>query len=206
MSDFTAGVLDWNGCSLRYAEAGEGPAVVIFLAGEGELFDDVAATLATRRRVIVFDVPDLDTVQTQDCAAYLAQALARLGVSSFSVLGVSRGATLALAQAIHTPTQVQRLVLISPPLAAVQHPELGERLSEITAPTLVLVGTRDRSGARVAGRTCRERIPASHLLLVYEAGHAIIADRREACLAPINEFLDRGEGFIVFQDSQMIRP
>lgn len=206
MNDFTAGVLDWHGRSIRYTEAGAGPAVVIFPAGEGELFDDVAMTLATRHRVIVVDAPALDASQTQDCAAHLAQALARLGVSSFSVLGVSRGATPALAQAMCTPTQVQRLVLISPPLASVQHPELGERLSEIKAPTLVLVGTRDRSGARVAGRTCRERIPSSHLLLVYEAGHAIIADRREACLAPINEFLDRGEGFIVFQDSQMIQP
>ncbi|MBI3246797.1 MAG: hypothetical protein HYZ50_09840 [Deltaproteobacteria bacterium] len=206
MSDFKAGVLDWNGRSLRYAEAGAGPAVVIFSTGEGELFDDVAAALAIQRHVIVFDVSDLDAVPTQDCAAHLAQALTRLGVASFSVLGVSRGTTPALAQAIHTPTQVQRLVLISPSLASVQHPELGERLSEIKAPTLVLVGTRDRSGARVAGQTCRERIPASHLLLVYEAGHAIVADRREACLAPINEFLDRGEGFIVFQDSQMIRP
>jgi len=71
---------------------------------------------------------------------------------------------------------------------------------------LVLVGTRDRSGSREAGHICREQIPACHLLLVYDAGHAIAAERREACLSPIGEFLEQGEGFIVFHESQMIRP
>ncbi len=111
-----------------------------------------------------------------------------------------------MAQAVYTPEQVQRLVFLSPALASVQHPELGARLREVKAPTLVLVGTRDRSGAREAGHICRAQIPACHLLLVYDAGHAIAADRREACLAPIGEFLEQGEGFIVFHDSQMIRP
>jgi pimeloyl-ACP methyl ester carboxylesterase len=88
----------------------------------------------------------------------------------------------------------------------VENPELGVRLRDVKAPTLVLVGTRDRSGSRDAGHTLREQIPACHLLLVYDAGRAIAAERREACLSPINEFLEQGEGFIVSHDSQMIRP
>ena len=75
---------------------------------------------------------------------------------------------------------------------------------EIATPTLVLVGTRDRSGSRDAGHVCRERIPACHLVLVYEAGQALLADRREACLTPINEFLEQGEGFIVFHESHLV--
>lgn len=70
----------------------------------------------------------------------------------------------------------------------------------------VRIGSRDRSGSREAGRLCRAQIPECYLLLVYEAGQAIAADRREACLSPIREFLTQGEGFIVSHDSQLIRP
>jgi pimeloyl-ACP methyl ester carboxylesterase len=206
MSSFKEGILKCNGLTIRYAESGEGQPVVVFPAGDGKLFDDAAAALAMHHRVIVLDVPVSSLGKTQDFAEHLAQALARLGVASFSVIGVSHGATPALAQAVYTPEQVQRLVLLSPLLASVQNPELGARLREVKAPTLVLVGTRDRSGSREAGHICREQIPACHLLLVYDAGHAIAADRREACLSPIGEFLEQGEGFIVFHDSQMIRP
>ncbi len=206
MSGVKEGILEGNGLTIRYAESGEGQPVVVFPAGDGELFDDVAAELATHHRVIVLDVPASGMAKIQDFAENLAHALARLSVASFSVIGVSQGAILALAQAVYTPEQVQRLVFLSPTLASVQHPELGARLREVKAPTLVLVGTRDRSGAREAGHICRAQIPACHLLLVYDAGHAIAADRREACLAPIGEFLEQGEGFIVFHDSQMIRP
>jgi pimeloyl-ACP methyl ester carboxylesterase len=206
MSSFKEGVLECNGLTIQYAESGEGQPVVVFPAGDGALFDDVAAALATHYRVFVVDAPASGLGKSQDFAETLAQALAGLGVASFSVIGVSQGAILALAQAVYTQEQVQRLVLLSPPLASVQHPELGAKLREVKAPTLVLVGTRDRSGSREAGHICRAQIPACHLLLVYDAGHAIAADRREACLAPIGEFLEQGEGFIVCHDSQMIRP
>jgi pimeloyl-ACP methyl ester carboxylesterase len=156
-------------------------------------------------RVIVLDVP-ANMGTTQDFAEELLPELARIGVGSFSVIGVSRGTTAALAQAVYTPEKVRRLILVSPSRALAQDPELGARLSDMKVPTLVLVGTLDRSGSREAGHTFREKIPTCHLLLVYEAGHAIVADRHDACLAPIGEFLEQGEGFIVFHDSQMIRP
>jgi pimeloyl-ACP methyl ester carboxylesterase len=206
MSDFTEGVLECNGLSIRYAEAGEGKAVVVFPASEGVLFDEVAAALAAHHRVFILDVSTLDTSKLYDSAQSLAQALARLGVASFSVIGMSRGVTSALTQAVSTPEQVQRLILVSPPLAAVQHPELSAKLREVKAPTLVLVGTRDHSGSREAGHLCRERIPACYLVLVYDAGHEIAADRHDACLSPLREFLEQGEGFIVSHESQMIRP
>jgi len=206
MSGFKEGVLEYNGLTIRYAESGAGQPVVVFPAGEGALLDDVAAALALQHRVIVLDASTSGVGKVQDFAKNLAQALARLGVASFSVIGVSQGATPALAQTIYTPEQVQRLVLLSPPLALVQHPELGARLREVKAPTLVLVGTRDRSGSREAGHRCREQIPSCHLLLVYDAGQVIATDRREACLSPIGEFLEQGEGFIVSHESQMIRP
>jgi pimeloyl-ACP methyl ester carboxylesterase len=206
MSDFQEGILDCNGVSIRYVESGAGEAVVIFSVSPDALFDEVAEGLATRYRVIVLNVPVSGVGKLQACAEHVSQALAQLGVKSFSVIGISQSAAFALAQVVYTPAQVHRLVLLSPPLAAVQHPELEARLGKVKAPTLVLVGTRDRSGSREAGRLCRERIPTCHLLLVYEAGHAIAVDRREACLSPISEFLEQGEGFIVSHESQLIRP
>jgi pimeloyl-ACP methyl ester carboxylesterase len=206
MSGFKEGVLECDGLSIRYVESGEGRPVIVFPAGDGALFDDMAAELAMHHRVIVLDVPASDMAKIQDRAENLSHSLARIGVAPFSVIGVSRGSLLALAQAVYTPEWVDRLILVSPPLASMQHPELGDKLREVKAPTLVLVGTRDRSGAREAGRMCREQIPACHLLLVYDAGHAIAADRREACFSPIGEFLEQGEGFVVFHESQMIRP
>jgi pimeloyl-ACP methyl ester carboxylesterase len=206
MNEVRENILESNGVSIRYLESGAGRPVLIFPAGDGLLFDEVAEALALQHRVMVCDLPASGRTQRQDWAIHLARALARLDVASFSVIGVSQGTAPALAQAIYTPKQIDRLILLSPPLAAVQDAELGSRLREITAPTLVLVGTRDRSGSRQAGHRCREQIPSCHLILVYEAGHAIAADRREACLSPIGEFLEQGEGFIVCHDSQLIHP
>ena len=76
----------------------------------------------------------------------------------------------------------------------------------ISAATLVLVGTRDTSGAIEAGRLCREKIQSCHLSFVYGAGHALAGDRPEACLNPIVQFLEQGEQFIIFRESQVIRP
>ncbi len=206
MSKVSERVLDWQGRAVRYTDTGTGPAVVIFAVGEGALYDDLATALAARHRVLVFEAATLTGGSVSKRTTFLAQALAQLGISSCSVIGCGHGASLALTQALHAQASVQRLVLIAPALDSVQHPELRDRLREISTPTLILVGTRDRPGARTAGQTCREHLPTSHLVLVYEAGADLMADRREATLAPINEFLDRGEGFIVFQESQMIRP
>ena len=199
------GVLECGGLSFRYTEAGKGDAIIVFPDDTTTLMNDVVEALAPRYRVLTIDVPG-DAGKTSAVANHIAQGLARIDISSFSVVGVARGAALALAQAMYTPENVRRLVLFSPPLAAVRQPELAAELGKITAPTLVLVGTRDRSGARDAGHVCRERIPACHLILVYEAGHMLLADRREACLTPVNEFLEQGEGFIVFHESQLVHP
>ena len=205
MSGVRTGVLECNGLPIPYSESGKGQPIIIFPADDRLLFDDMAAALAAHYRVIVLDAPA--SIGThQDFAETLVRGLAQIGVVSFSIIGVLRGATVALAQAVYTPEKVQRLILVSPSQALAQNPELGTRLSDVKAPTLVLIGTLDRSGSREAGRMFREKIPTCHLLLVYEAGQAIAADRHEACLSSIGEFLEQGEGFIVFHESQKIRP
>jgi predicted esterase len=119
-------------------------------------------------------------------------------------MGVAHGASLALAQAIAAPEQIDKLILLSPRFA--QSAEAVANLAQVKVPTLVLVGTRDTSGSVEAGRLCREKIRVCHLSFVYDAGQAVAADRLEACVDSIADFLDQGEQFIIFRESQMIRP
>jgi pimeloyl-ACP methyl ester carboxylesterase len=56
--------------------------------------------------------------------------------------------------------------------------ELEGRLAGLTVPTLVLFGTLDRMIPPEMGRHYRERLANGHLVLVYDAAHAIGADRR----------------------------
>ena len=206
MSGIQEDILHCGGRSIRYIESGKGTTVVVFPDAGITTGEDIAAGLAAHHRVLVLDVTDPGLASMQEFATGLPSALTKIGVETFSVLGAAQGVTPALAQAIYTPEQINGLIVVSPPLTSVQTPELNARLKEITVPTLVLVGTRDRSGSREAGRLCRAQIPVCYLLLVYEAGQAIAVDRREACLSPIREFLTRGEGFIVTHESQLIRP
>ena len=206
MSEFIEGVLNCSSGPIRYTEFGKGTTVVVFRAGESTLVDDMATALAADHRVLALSVSDVDRGSTQEFANSLASALARLQITSLSVVGISQTVPFALAQAVYTAEAVTGLVLVSPPLASVQEFGLSDKLAQVKTPTLVLVGTRDRSGAREAGRLCRAQIPACHLVLVYEAGPNIMTDRREACLSPMREFLVQGEGFIVTHESQLIRP
>jgi len=206
MTQAKEGTLTCNNTQIRYVESGKGDPVVIYPANASQPFDELAIDLAADHRVIRLKVQMSDRGTSQLTAEVLAQALAQLNVSSYSVVGVGNGALPALTLALSAPDQVQKLVLLSPTIASVQASLVNAKLKDIKAPTLVLVGTRDRSGARETGRLCREHIPTCHLLLVYDAGQTLVADRREACLSPIREFLTQGEGFIVTHESQMIRP
>jgi pimeloyl-ACP methyl ester carboxylesterase len=85
-------------------------------------------------------------------------------------------------------------------------PDLEARLASLTVPTLVLFGTRDRVVPPEMGRFYREVLPNSQLVFVYDAGHAIQADRPEAFASLVGDFLDRREQFIVPRTSALIHP
>jgi pimeloyl-ACP methyl ester carboxylesterase len=84
--------------------------------------------------------------------------------------------------------------------------ELEARLPELNVPTLVLFGTLDRSISPEMGRVYRELLPNCHLVLVYDAGHALDMDRPEAFASVVEDFLRRREGFIVTSQSALIYP
>jgi pimeloyl-ACP methyl ester carboxylesterase len=84
--------------------------------------------------------------------------------------------------------------------------ELEGKLSEVQTRTLVVFGTADNVVPPEMGRTYRERMPNSHYVLVYDAGHAVAAERPEALTNTIIDFLDLGETFTVSRRDGRINP
>src|SRR2546423_933557 len=76
-------------------------------------------------------------------------------------------------------------------------PDLEGKLSGLSMPVLVLFGTEDQVIPTEMGRIYREKLPNCQLVFVYDAGHALDAERPEAFASVVLDFLDRREGFLV---------
>ena len=83
---------------------------------------------------------------------------------------------------------------------------LEGRLPGLHVPVLVLFGTLDRMIPPAMGRLYCEKLPNCHLVLVYDAGHAVDADRPEAFISVVSDFLQHHEGFLVNRQSGLINP
>jgi pimeloyl-ACP methyl ester carboxylesterase len=194
--------LEIDGLSIGYSVAGNGGVVIMFPAEEAAPDQLLLRKLSESNRVISLDLPSRIYPNVSEWAEKMLRGFASLGIEHCSLIGISAGAQPALALAAAAPEGVDRLILLSPLLPEDQLIDLAS----IKTATLVLVGTRDAPGAIESGRRCRERIPSCHLSFVYGAGHALTNDRPKASLDPIMQFLQEGEQFIIFRDSQMIRP
>ena len=84
--------------------------------------------------------------------------------------------------------------------------DLERRLPGLTAPTLVLFGTRDAVIPPEMGHLYKELIPNCHLVFVYDAGHIISAERTEAFTEVVVDFLERHEAFIISRTETVIHP
>ena len=84
--------------------------------------------------------------------------------------------------------------------------ELESRLAGLDLPVLVLFGTRDRVIPPEMGRVYRKKLPNCHFVLVYDAAHAVDADRPEAFASVVGDFLERHEGFVVTDKSGLLHP
>jgi len=56
------------------------------------------------------------------------------------------------------------------------------------------------------GRIYKGLIPNCHLVFVYDAGHAIDAERPEAFTEVVADFLERHEAFIISRTPTVIHP
>ncbi len=84
--------------------------------------------------------------------------------------------------------------------------EVESRLSEIQCPTLVVFGSKDGLVSAAAASNYRREIPNSHVSLVYDAGHLIVAERPEALVNTVVDYVERRETFVVSRQSGIINP
>ena len=84
--------------------------------------------------------------------------------------------------------------------------DLETRLKDLAIPTLVLFGTEDRVIPPEFGRLYRELMPNAHLVFVYDAGHAIGAERPEAFAEVVSDFVERHEAFVISRAATVIHP
>jgi pimeloyl-ACP methyl ester carboxylesterase len=92
--------------------------------------------------------------------------------------------------------------LIGPPRDA----GLEDAMRELDVPTLVMFGTEDRLTPPELGRHYPELLPHAHLVLVYDAAHALDADRPEAFTALVLDFLEHHGQFVVRRSSGLLYP
>jgi pimeloyl-ACP methyl ester carboxylesterase len=85
-------------------------------------------------------------------------------------------------------------------------PELEGELPNLPTPTLVLFGTLDSVIPPEMGHLYKELIPNSHLVFVYDAGHAISTERPEAFSEVVADFLERREAFVINRTGTVIHP
>lgn len=85
-------------------------------------------------------------------------------------------------------------------------PELERHLAGLHTPTLVLFGVQDGLVPPEMGSVYRRLMPAAHLILVYDAAHAIQVERPEAFAGVVGDFLRRREAFVVSRESSVVAP
>ena len=84
--------------------------------------------------------------------------------------------------------------------------DLEAAMRRLETPTLVLFGTHDLVMPPELGRHYKELLPNAHLVFVYDAGHAISAERPEAFAEVTEDFLERHEAFVINRVNTVIHP
>jgi pimeloyl-ACP methyl ester carboxylesterase len=159
--------------------------------------------LAQKFRVLALESPGAAARTPQDAARLLARALATLGLGTYALIAGGRAAAVALCHAADAAIAPEALVLLSPagPLAGIE-----ARLGDITAPTLILLGTKDEPAAEAAARLCAQRIPESYPMLVYDAGPAMASERPAAVFEAVADFIERRGRFVLERRESAISP
>jgi pimeloyl-ACP methyl ester carboxylesterase len=100
----------------------------------------------------------------------------------------------------------QRMTLMKRVRGPDRDPELETRLGSLTIPVLAVFGTRDGLIPPEMGRLYKDLIPDAHLVFVYDAGHAISAERPEAFAEVVSDFLEREDAFVISRGKTVILP
>ena len=100
----------------------------------------------------------------------------------------------------------RRLALVTRLRGPGRDPALEDCLRALDIPALVLFGTRDAVVPPDMGRIYEELMPDAHLVFVYDAGHAIAAERPEAFAEVVGDFLERNDAFVISRNRTVLMP
>jgi pimeloyl-ACP methyl ester carboxylesterase len=191
-----------DGAQLDYSELGTGQPLV-YVPGAGGIPGDAAflPALAQRFRVLAPWRPEHDGSpgtygSAREEAELLAAFIRQVAGGPVHLIAESAGGAVGCWLAILQPALVSTLVLVAP---SAEDTELRERLREITAPTLVLWGTADQAVPPEHSQVFVRAIPNSYRMLIYGAGHALPVAACRAFVTLVEDFIDRGEAFVVSQ-------
>src|SRR5207244_1523598 len=118
---FSERYVEADGFRIRYMEAGQGAPLVHLHGAGGPRLTPAHDLLARHFRVVAFEMPGFGqspentrTRSMPELASTMAQAVERLGLDTFNLLGTSFGGKTALWLALQAPSQVLALVLEAP--------------------------------------------------------------------------------------------
>lgn len=176
------------------SEQGQGRPVIAL----GADFSGSAAHAALARR---FRVIALDAKDGQAAADWIAgQAFETCGL-----LGIGEAAPDALTAASVSGEKINALVLVSPRGLPVGEGRadaaLGPLMKTTPAPKCVLLGYDDKTLPKNAAALFKTSLSRTNVVLVWEAGGDIAADRPEALASAAGDFLDRQGRFGFMTDS-----
>jgi len=196
---------DLHGRSVTYAEAGEGPVLLLLhgLGGSFENWRDVIGPLARNHRVIAPDLPGHGAsapgggdYSVGALAASVRDLLVALSVERVTVVGHSLGGGVAMQFSYQFPEMVERLVLVS---SGGLGPEVSLVLRAAALPgaDLFIAATAD-IGQRVApaigrGLSALGLRPNADLAEVLRGyGTLVDPERRSAFLATVKAVIGTG--------------
>jgi pimeloyl-ACP methyl ester carboxylesterase len=186
----------------KLVAAGEGRPVIVF--ADGFASSPAHLALAARFRVIVAAKSALSPRQLGEAAAAWAK---HEGLEKVGFLGAGALASAALWAAQAAGERASAVVLVSPnpPLGdGADADEVGPLLTEVAAPKAVLIGTRDAGQPADAAALYRRRLSRANVILVYDAGADIAAERPDAFARVAGDFLDRQGRFAFMTETQAL--
>ena len=147
-------------------------------------FAAVAAALTGRGRTFAPVLPIAASGGALENAAGLCRLVEKRldeeNVQRALVVGSALGGHVAIAFALRRPERTEGLVLSGSTSSFGRTPpgeNLGSRLGEIDAPTLLLWGSNDRVTPPDVAHEMRQRIRRARLLFLPDCGHAPMAER-----------------------------
>jgi len=184
-------------------------------SGRSTVWEPIANVLAHRREAFLFAYPGLGDAPSDDTIRSLPD-LVRWVASELpdrcDVVALSMGSTIALRLALEYPERIRRLVLVTPcggldaarfgaldwrgafvaarPFAprwfVTDTSDFSDQLSQISAPTLLVLGEDDRIAPPAIGQFLVEQLPNARLEVVSDATHDL-EEEHPAFLASLIE-------------------